>query len=130
MSRFSSRIGMDSGLQFSNNNTKLELYSVGLPGNPMLKKSQTLVHSSVKCFMSIPTHYSQTNFIGEDNRGDLGAPKKPHPLGEASGGTVWCRGPDSNRHEDKPRQILSLLRLPVPPPRHVLIKYNHQRGGA
>lgn len=29
----------------------------------------------------------------------------------------WCLGPESNRHAAK-RQILSLLCLPVPPPRH------------
>ncbi len=31
---------------------------------------------------------------------------------------IWCRGPDSNRYGRTARQILSLLRLPIPPPRH------------
>ena len=31
----------------------------------------------------------------------------------------WCGKPESNRHEENPQQILSLLRLPVPPyPQH------------
>jgi hypothetical protein len=31
---------------------------------------------------------------------------------------VWCREPDSNRHECLTRGILSPLRLPIPPSRH------------
>ena len=30
----------------------------------------------------------------------------------------WCEGPESNRYDLFGRQILSLLRLPVPPPSH------------
>ena len=30
--------------------------------------------------------------------------------------SYWCPGPESNRHTHKEREILSLLRLPVPPP--------------
>ena len=30
----------------------------------------------------------------------------------------WCLGRDLNSYRDKPRGILSPLRLPVPPPRH------------
>ena len=48
--------------------------------------------------------------------------KKPRQRMGASGVyvfwlRVWCLGPESNRHAAK-RQILSLLCLPVPPPRH------------
>jgi hypothetical protein len=32
-------------------------------------------------------------------------------------GMCWCRGPDLNRYGRNSRQILSLLRLPIPPPR-------------
>ena len=32
----------------------------------------------------------------------------------------WCLGPESNRHEVKPRGILSPLRLPIPPPRQTI----------
>ena len=32
----------------------------------------------------------------------------------------WCLGRESNSYRDKPRGILSPLRLPIPPPRHVL----------
>ncbi len=32
----------------------------------------------------------------------------------------WCLGPESNRYSHEDRGILSPLRLPVPPPRHLL----------
>gem|GEM_PF-5819862 len=34
----------------------------------------------------------------------------------------WCLGPDSNRHGVTPRGILSPLRLPVPPPRLLVLR--------
>ena len=38
----------------------------------------------------------------------------------ASKSSKWCPRPESNRHDRIGRQILSLLRLPVPPPGHCL----------
>ena len=34
---------------------------------------------------------------------------------------VWCRGRESNSHDLFSHKILSLARLPIPPPRHLLI---------
>ena len=31
----------------------------------------------------------------------------------------WCLGPESNRYSHEDRGILSPLRLPIPPPRHL-----------
>ncbi len=36
---------------------------------------------------------------------------------------IKYRGPDSNRHGTKFRGILSPLRLPIPPPRHLIKVY-------
>ena len=41
---------------------------------------------------------------------------------------IWCRGPDLNRYGRNSRQILSLLRLPIPPPRHQLLKMVGKTG--
>ena len=43
-------------------------------------------------------------------------------------GEKWCLGPDSNRHGDKPRGILSPLRLPIPPPRQGGQGWHQPRG--
>ena len=43
-----------------------------------------------------------------------GQPKLANPL------FYWCLGRESNSYRDKPRGILSPLRLPIPPPRHFL----------
>jgi hypothetical protein len=32
---------------------------------------------------------------------------------------IWCLGPESNRYSHEDRGILSPLRLPIPPPRHL-----------
>ena len=38
----------------------------------------------------------------------------------------WCLGPDLNRHGINSHRILSPVRLPISPPRHIYLKVNLQ----